>query len=146
MDAEAGTGTTDNGTPPHRRAAALLLVVVMVVLALAMWIAVPVGWLWIGSQLTETQQPSGTAYFVVGAGILISMLGIGYLLARLNRIYMRLTAPAAGPRVHSAWMRSMRTSGEEYGRGVLDVIMVGSAVIAIFAMAAWFFLLAGAPK
>ena len=124
----------------------MVVIALMILLSLAMWIAVPVAWLWIGSQLTETQQPSGTAYFVVGAGILFSMLGIGFVLARLNRMHMQLTARRGDPRVHAAWLRSMRTSGEEYGRGVLDVIMIGSAVLALVAMAAWFFLLAGAPK
>lgn len=132
---------------PHRRAAAVFLIALMIVLSLSMWIAIPVAWLWIGSQLTETQQPSGTAYFIVGVGILASMLGVGYLLARLNRMYMHLTARHADPRVHTAWLKSMRAGEDEVlGRGVLDVIMIGSAVIAIVAMAGWFFFLAGAPK
>jgi hypothetical protein len=123
------------------------LILLMVFLSLALWIAVPVGWLWIGSQLTDTQQATGGPYFVVGVGILLSMLGVGYVLTRLNRIYQRLTARPADPRVHAAWMKSMRGGDDEVlGRGVLDVIMIGSAVTAIVAMAIWFFFLAGSPR
>jgi hypothetical protein len=143
-DAQAAT-TERRRIAPHRTAAALGLILLMVALSLALWIAVPVGWLWIGSQLTDRPEPNATVYFVIGTGILLSMLGGGYLLVRLNRAYMRLTAVGGGTRVHVAWLKSVRSGGEEYGRGVLDVIMVGSALTAVIAMAVWFFLFARVP-
>jgi hypothetical protein len=130
---------------PHRRAAALGLILLMVALSLALWAAIPLGWLWIGSHLTESQEPSDTVYFVIGTGILGSMAGVGYLLVRLNRLYMRLLAVGGGQRVHVAWLKSLRTSEEQHDHGVLDLIMIGSALTAILAMAVWFFAFARAP-
>jgi hypothetical protein len=105
-----------------------------------------VAWLWIGSQLTESQQAQGGPYFVVGVGILLSIVAIGIVLARLNHSYIRLMRQGGGPRVHSTWLRSMRTSDEGHARGLLDLILMGSAIIAIVAMAIWFFFLAGSPR
>jgi hypothetical protein len=132
---------------PQHRVGALGLVVLMVLLSLAMWIVVPVVWLWIGSQLTESQQAQGGPYFVVGVGILVSIIAIGFVLARLNYAYIRLMRSAADSgRVHATWLRSARTSQEGYARGILDVILMGSALIAVLAMAVWFFFFAGSPR
>ena len=59
-----------------RRAKQTGLVILMVLGGLMLWFGNPVIWLWIGSQLTETQRASMGPYFVVALGILASTIGV----------------------------------------------------------------------
>ncbi len=72
-------------------AAAALVVAMMVVGAFSMWTVIPFGWIWIGSKVSHTQQPSGGPYMVVFFGIVISICTMAWILSRLNRVYVRLT-------------------------------------------------------
>src|SRR3712207_4462033 len=74
-----------------RRIGATGLVVLMCIGGFAMWIATPVAWLWIGSQLTETRKPDGTLYVLVALGIIATMTVLGLLLGRLNKIHGAMT-------------------------------------------------------
>jgi hypothetical protein len=124
--------------------AALLLIILMAIGSIAMWVAVPVFWLWLGSKLSEGSQPSLGPYVLVLAGIPISMVVIGKLLSALNRAYAVVTGRRSKVRVTPPWRKSMRGErGSTREATVLDVVMVISVSLALAAFAVWFFAFAG---
>ena len=126
------------------RPLALALVVLMAVGSVVLWIGIPVAWLWAASHATKTQAPTLGPYLLVLVGVPVTMWIAGKLLFRTNRLYERLTGRQAEVRVRLPWQRSLRDSSPS-GRPttVLDVVMVGSVVIALTAFAIWFFFFAG---
>jgi hypothetical protein len=129
-----------------RSLGATILVLLMIVAALSMWTVIPLGWVWVGSQLSSGQAPAGGPHMVVLVGIVVSILLISWLLSRLNRIYMHLTGSNTVEPIRPAWLKSLRDS--EGPRGyptVLETVIVASVVLAILSATAWFFLLAGSP-
>ncbi len=129
------------------RLAKAALIAVMAVGSVALWIGVPIGWLWIGSQMQSGGQGAGFGpYVVVLAGIIVSVAVLAKGLASLNRFYGRMAGTTPTVHVRLPWHRSMR--GEDDSRpprSVLDVVMVISVSIAALAMAIWFFFFAGSP-
>lgn len=118
----------------------------MLLAALSLWSVIPLVWLWIGSQITDSQFPSMGPYLVVLAGVVISILLVAWILGRLNEVYIRLTgAKDVGP-IRMGWMKSLRDS-EKTGDppSLIEVVIIGSVVIAFIAFVAWFFILAGSP-
>jgi uncharacterized membrane protein YbhN (UPF0104 family) len=127
-----------------RRAKQTGLVILMVLGGLMLWFGNPVIWLWIGSQMTETQRASMGPYFVVALGILASTIGVSFALARIHRRYQEVSGSLPTVRVRLPWMRSVR--GEEDSRPevtVLDVVVVSTAVLGVAAAVFWFLFLAG---
>jgi hypothetical protein len=120
------------------------LIALMAVGSIFLWIGIPVGWLWIGSQLqSDSGQASFGLYLGILVGIILSMVVIGRFLYRLNGVYGRLTGSEV-VRVRLPWHRSLR--GEQEGRQprqILDVVMVVSVMSAGFAFLVWFFFFAG---
>jgi hypothetical protein len=109
-----------------------------------LWIGIPVGWLWIGSQFqSDSGQASFGLYLGILLGIIVSMVAMGKLLSSLNGVYGRLTGSEV-VRVRMPWHRSLR--GEDEGRPqrqILDVVMVVSVMTAGFAFLIWFLFFAG---
>lgn len=142
-----------DGMPTHnaprrasRHVAATFLVLLMIVAALSMWTVIPLGWVWIGSRISKSQDPAGGPYMVVLVGIVVSILVVSWLLGRLNRVYVHLTGSNTVAPIRPAWLKSMRDS--EAPRPyptVLETVIVASVVLAIVAATAWFFWLAGSP-
>ena len=129
-----------------RNIGATIIVVLMIIAALSMWTAIPLGWVWVGSQVSNGQAPSGGPYMVVLVGIVVSILLISWLLGRLNRIYMHLTGTNTTEPVRPAWLKSLRDSeGPDRYPTVLETVIVTSVILAILSMTSWFFLLAGSP-
>jgi hypothetical protein len=129
-----------------RNVVATVVVVAMVVAALSMWTIIPFSWIWVGSKISETQEPSGGPYMVVLVGIVTSILVISWLLGRLNRIYVHMTGTNTVAPIRPAWLKSMRDEREaRHSPTVLETVIVTSVILAIIAMAAWFFLAAGSP-
>ena len=129
-----------------RRAKQTGLVTLMVLGGLMLWFGNPVIWLWIGSQMSETQRASMGPYFVVAMGILASTVAVAWGLARIHRRYQEVSGHVPTVRVRLPWMRSVR--GEEDSRpeiSVLDVIVVCTALLGLFAAVLWFLFLAGSP-
>src|SRR3954467_6441517 len=87
---------------PHRHAAGTVLVLLMAAGSIAMWLAVPVAWLWLGSQMTGSPPPSIGPYLLVLAGTIVSMVIIGKGLGTLNRMHMRVTGRMT-EREQAAW-------------------------------------------
>jgi hypothetical protein len=118
----------------------------MVLGSLMLWLGNPVIWLWIGSQMTESQQGEFGPYTVVALGVLGSTVAVSLLLARIHRLYQQVSGDDATVRVRLAWLRSLRDDPRADARiTVLDLILVISAVTAILAFAVWFVLFAGSP-
>jgi hypothetical protein len=128
-------------------AAAALVVAMMVVGAFSMWTVIPFGWIWIGSKVSHTQQPSGGPYMIVFAGIVISICTMAWILSRLNRVYVRITGSTKLPRRYlPAWKKSLSDErGSLYGPSVLEAVILASVLLAGLAMAIWFFIAAGSP-
>jgi hypothetical protein len=127
--------------------AATFVVAVMVLGAFSMWTVIPWGWIWIGSMITDTQQPSGGPYMVVFFGIVCSIIAMAWVLSRLNRLYIRITGTAQLPtRYLPAWRKSLSDARPgPGGMNVLEAVILASVLLAGAAMAIWFFLAAGSP-
>jgi hypothetical protein len=122
------------------------LVGLMVLGGLMLWFGNPVIWLWIGSQMSETQRASMGPYAVVALGILVSTILVAWGLARVHHRYQEVSGHIPTVRVRLPWMRSLR--GEEDARPevtVLDVIVVTTALLGIMAALIWFLGFAGSP-
>jgi hypothetical protein len=129
---------------PGARLAGALLIALMAIGSVVLWIVIPVGWLYLGSHLTSSSQPSLGPYLVVIVGIPVSMFLMGKLLARLNGVYGQVTGKGSSVRVQLPWMRSMRGERDaEHPRTVLDVVMDCSVAVAVVVFAIWFFFFAG---
>ena len=126
--------------------AASFVFVVMLLTALALWTAIPVGWIWIGSQVATTQFPAEGPYAVVGIGIILTIVLDAWLIGRLNALYMRITGTNRLAPMRPSWLKSMRDSGGEAGTTtVVEAVMMGSVLLAGLVFVGWFFLLAGSP-
>jgi hypothetical protein len=127
--------------------AATFVVAVMVLGAVSMWTVIPWGWIWIGSMISDSQQPSGGPYMVVFFGIVCSILVMVWVLSRLNRLYVRITGTTKLPsRYLPAWRKSLSDEREgPHGMNVLEAVILASVLLASAAMAVWFFVAAGSP-
>ena len=85
-----------------------------------LWIGLPVGGLWVAGQLTEDAE---TFLLMVLAGIPLAMVAFGWLIYRLNGLYLDLQED------EDAWP-------------LMEVAMTASAVAALVLMVIWFFFLA----
>ena len=124
--------------------AALGLIILMAIGSIAMWLVVPVVWLYIGSQLQSGSTPTLGPYVLVLIGIPATMVVIGKTLGSLNRLYGRVTNTTPEVKIVMPWNKSMRAErGSGHPRTILDVVMVISVTIAGTAFGIWFFLFAG---
>ena len=115
-----------------RKVTAALIVAAMIVAAFTLWVGIPLGWLWIGSQLVDSSQPSMGPYMVVVVGIIASVVVDALLISRLNRRYERVMGGTGQARVQLPWLKSMRGEREKpRDVSVLDAIMVGTVAVAV---------------
>jgi hypothetical protein len=129
-----------------RGLAASLIFVAMLFTALAIWTLIPLGWIYIGSKVSSTQFPSQGPYFVVAAGILISILVVAWLIGRLNRLYVGVTGTNRLEPMRPTWLKSMRDSSPQADTTtVVEAVLMGSVLLAALCLTVWFFLLAGSP-
>lgn len=103
------------------------LILVMLAGCLFLWIGVPLGWLWIGSQV-QASASVGTAVLVTLLGAVITIVVVAPLLARLNRLHVELREARDQP-------------VGEYS--ALEVMLVVSAGVAVVGFSVWFFGFAG---
>ena len=121
------------------RAAVALTIVVG---SLFTWIGLPLVWIWIASQLSDDYP---MVYVVALAACPATMALWGFMLYRLNAVYVMLGPPEErhGDAARSAWLKS--SSGERGRRAeasLIDMSMAASVLLAIIAMAVWFFFFA----
>jgi heme/copper-type cytochrome/quinol oxidase subunit 2 len=108
--------------------ASAALVLAMVLGCLLLWIGVPLGWLWIGSQV-QASASLGTALAVTMLGITVTIVLFVMALAWLNQRHAALQE------------RRRRPLGRNTA---LEVILVWSAGLAVAGFVVWFFGFAGA--
>ena len=107
--------------------ASVALVILMLAGCLVLWVGVPLGWLWIGSQV-QTSASLGTALMVTMTGIIVSIFVLVAGLSWVNRRHAAL----------------LEQRDKEQASSALEVILVSSAGIAIVGFGIWFFGFAGA--
>jgi hypothetical protein len=105
-----------------------MLVAMMLAGCLCLWIGVPVGWLWIGSQI-QGSASLGTALAVTMVGVITTIFVLSAFLSWLNRKHAELREARGLPLAAG---------------GALEPIMVTSAGIAAVAFTIWFFGFSGA--
>ncbi len=105
-----------------------ILAVIMLGGGLVLWVGVPVGWLYIGSQIQAKTNSVGAALGAMFVGALASIIAIVVALAWLNRKHVEL--------------REARGL-EPHGATALEAVMTVSAVIAVIGFGLWFFLIEG---
>lgn len=126
--------------------AASAIFVAMLFAALALWTAIPVGWIWIGSKVATTQFPEEGPYAVVAIGIIVTIVADAWLIGRLNALYVRVTGTDRLGPMRPSWLKSMRDTGAAAGTTtVVEAVMVASAMLAGLVLVLWFFFLAGSP-
>jgi hypothetical protein len=109
-------------------ASAVLTAVIMVGASLLLWVGVPAGWLWIGSQIQGSTGNIGTAIAVMLVGATASIVALAWLLGRLNRMHEHLREA-----------RGVQATGPP----LLEVVLVVTAAVALIGFAIWFFVFAG---
>jgi len=140
------TATRNHGTGAARALAASVVFLLMLFAALSLWTAIPLGWIYIGSKVAETQFPAEGPYAIVFVGIVTTILVDAWLIGRLNHLYVRLTGTNTLNPLRPNWLRSMRDTTAPAGNTtVVEAVLMASVLLAAFVFAVWFFLLAGSP-
>ena len=110
--------------------ASAALVLLMLAGCLFLWVGIPLGWLWIGSQV-QSSVSLGIALLVTMARITVTIIAVVLGLTRLNHLHGELRERRGG-------------EAAAPGASALEVILVSSAGIAVVGFGIWFFLFAGA--
>ncbi len=122
------------------RAAAV--VALMALGSLALWTAIPAGWMYV----TRDMEPAGARFVLTIFGCVASMAGAGSLLYRLESLYFRVSGSAAPDPAPPSFLRTVGDTRAVRSRlGLLDTFMAVSAVIALLALILWWALLADSP-
>jgi hypothetical protein len=128
---------------PGRKLLAGLLALVIVLGSLVLWIGVPIAGFWAAGQLFTK---STTFVMFALVAVPLGMVVVGFLLYRVNAVYIALRDEEPRPRARSGWLvsqsderRSMRL--QRGGRELIDVAMTASAIVALVLMFVWFFFL-----
>lgn len=138
--------TRSQSFTPARGLVASVVFVAMLLAAFSLWTAIPLSWIYIGSKVSHTQFPSGGPYFVVAAGIIVSILVIAWLIGRLNRLYIQITGTNRLTPMRPTWLKSVRDSSTPVGTTtVVEAVLMSSVLLAALALTIWFFFLAGSP-
>jgi heme/copper-type cytochrome/quinol oxidase subunit 2 len=109
-------------------ASGVILVLMMLGGGLLLWIGVPVGWLWVGSQVQGATDSIGTAILVMLVGVVASIVAVVPILGWLNRKHLELRA-ARGLDTH--------------GQTALEAVMTVSVAVAVIVFVVWFFVIVG---
>lgn len=140
------TATHTRAWHPVQALGASVVFVVMLFAALALWTAIPLGWVYIGSKVSTTQFPSEGPYFVVAVGIIVTVVLDAWAIGRLNGIYVRITGTNRLAPMRPSWLKSMRDTAAPAGSTtVVEAVLMASVLLAGLALTLWFFLLAGSP-
>ena len=125
-----------------------LLLAAMAVVAVNIWTGSPLLALWVGSRLQGTSGLSMGAVFAVIVVMGVASYGLIRLLGVLGARHDRLLGIPPGPRRQQPWLRSLsgeRTRDQRRRQRVtaLDVVLVGTVLIAVMVFEVWFFLFSG---
>ncbi len=110
-------------------ASGMILVTIMLGGGLLLWVGVPVGWLYVGSQVQGETGSLGAALAVMMVGVLASILVIVPVLGWLDHRHSQLRVA-----------RGL----DDHGQTALEAVMTVSAGMAIVGFGVWFLFLSGA--
>jgi hypothetical protein len=111
-----------------RRGSSALWLLTMFAGATALWIGVPLAWLWVGSKVQTLTHSVGAAIGIMLPGVVITIMLLVPILGWMN--------------VHYEHAREARGL-ENFGQAPLEGVLVVSAVTAAVACAVWFLVFAG---
>jgi hypothetical protein len=115
------------------------LVALMALGSLALWTAIPAGWMY----ATREIESDGARFVLTILGCVASMAGAGSLLYRLEAFYFRLSGSHAPEPAPPSFLRTINDERSVRPRlGLLDRFMAASAVLALLALLLWWVLLA----
>lgn len=106
----------------------MLLLVMMFLGSLVLWVGIPVGCLYVGSQVQAATDSIGAALGVMALGVIVSIVVVVTLLGWLNQKHIEL--------------REARGL-ESYGQTPLEMVLVVSATLALVCFVVWFFFFSG---
>ena len=106
----------------------VLLLLIMLGGGLLLWIGLPVGWLWVGSQVQAETDSLGLALLVMALGVAASIF-----------VLLRVLGWLSLQHIHARERRGLDT----YGGVTLEAVMVTSAGFALVSFCVWFFLFSG---
>jgi hypothetical protein len=109
--------------------AAALVVAIMVVGSVVLWVATPLLWLWVGSQVQGATQSLGMALGAAFFGSVVTISLLAVVLCKLSNF-------------HRA--NSIGRGRGDPGHVVLEGVLVISAATALAGFLVWFFVFAGA--
>jgi hypothetical protein len=102
------------------------VVVIMVAGSLVLWVGVPLAWLYIASLVQGETDSIGAAIGVALVGVTASIIGLASMLARLNELH-----------------QDLQVRRGDQPSPLLEMVVVGSAAIALVGFVVWFFFLEG---
>jgi hypothetical protein len=134
------------GPRVHRKAAGLFIILLMTAMAFSLWTVIPLGWIWVGSRLSNTQAPSTGPYAVTFFGIVTSIVIVVWLLAWLNRLFARVTGSHELSLDRVRLYRSLSDERKPTRRwNVMEAVILISVLGAGATMFVWFLFVAGSP-
>ncbi|GAC1441279.1 MAG: hypothetical protein NVSMB51_21370 [Solirubrobacteraceae bacterium] len=107
---------------------ALILLLLMFAGGLGLWIGIPLAWLWIGSQVQVATGSLGAAVAAMMVGVVISILLMVPVLNWLSNKHRAIR---------------LARGRDDIGHLALEIVLVGSATIALVAFGVWFFFFSG---
>ena len=121
-----------------------VLAAAIVIGSAVLWIGIPFAGLWLAGEFTTTAE--GFLFATLG-GIPVAMVAFGWVLYRINALYLRWRGPDENEgRARSAWLVSLsdergRSRRARAPRQLIDVAMTVSLTVALVLMVIWFFFL-----
>ena len=106
-----------------------LTLLIMVIGSFVLWVGTPLVWLWVGSQIQGATASLSTALAAMFIGVIVTVTVLGALLAKLS---------------NSLRHQALARGRGDPGHGVLESVLVISAVLTIVVFAVWFLFFAGA--
>ena len=131
----------------ERVAEATLALIIVVGIAF-LWIGIPWGAFWLAGELTTSAE--GFLFAVLG-GVPLAMVAFGWLLYRVNDLYVSIRGVERQAAIgRAAWLVASTEERNKVRRArsprtLIDVSMTASATVALTLMLVWFFFLAGSP-
>lgn len=148
-------GTPAQAEPPGANSRRFLTIKRIAMAALTafvtvnIWTGCPLLALWIGSQAVGHGTLDMGAVGLVVVVLAVLVFAFAMLLTWLNNVYDELIGRPRAER-RATWLRSMRAESEGHvsqrvGITLLERIVVINVYVAVIALLAWFFLIAGSP-
>jgi hypothetical protein len=99
---------------------------------------IPLAWVWVGSQVQGSTEPSATAIATVVAGCLMSYGVVALVAAWLKG---RGSTTAAQRHERYAWNRSLRDERDSPRQtNFLENVLIATTIVVAIVVAVWFFL------